>query len=226
MAFGQYGVYEVSFGGGVRKVVSRLIGFGTPGDLTGPTAGGYGAYRADIYNNDGLIFGTDSTIDTLGSLAPDLPAAYYKPFKVPAGVGTPTCVFTKFAVGAIYVATDGDKLYRYDFNNATRETGVSAQTVYFNLPHKIEVSRIEVIFGEPLASGDAMSVQLKTDEDTAVTPTTAIVISYANDGAVRRKSARVTNYMTEGPLSLVVNFTTGAPKIKTINVYGNAVATE
>jgi hypothetical protein len=221
-AFGQYGIYEVSFGGGVRKILSRQIGFGTSTDITD----GFGAYRADIYNQQALLFATDTTIDTLGQLAPDLPAAYFKHFKVPTSVGTPTCVYASFAPGAIYVATDGDKLYRYDFNNATRETSVSAQTIYIPLKEKTEITRIEVIFGEPLVSGDAMSLQLKTDEDTSATPTTAIVVSYANDGAVRRKSARVDHFITDCAISLVVNFTTGSPKIKKINVYGNPIATE
>lgn len=217
-AFGQYGIYEVSFAGGVRKVLSRSIGFGTPADLIA----GYGASRATAYNQEALIFGTDTTIDTFGSLSPDLPVSYLKPLKVPDGVGTPSLVFSLFQVGSVYVATDGDKLYRYDFNGATRETGVSAQTVYFPVPQRIEVDRIDVIFGEPLASGDAISLQLKTDEDTSATPTTALVASYTNDGAIRRKSVRVAKYFTEAPLSLVINFTAGAAKIKRIEIYGNA----
>lgn len=221
-AFGQYGIYEVSFGGGVRKVLSRLIGFGTPADL----ASGYGAHRVDVYNQSALIFGTDTTIDTIGSLAPDIPSAYFKHFKVPASVGTPTCVFSKFAAGSVYVATDGDKLYRYDFNGSTRETGVLAQTIYFPMAHKTEITHVEIIFGEPLASGDSVSVQLKTDEDTAVTPTTAVVASYALYGAIRRKRLPIAQYFTESPLSLVVNFVAGSPKIKTIKLYGRAVSSD
>lgn len=219
-AFGQYGVYEVSFGGGVRKILSRKIGFNTPSDL----ASGFGTYRADVYNQEALIFGTDTTIDTLGKLSPDLPSAYYKPFLVPDSVGTPTCVFSQFAVGSVYVATDGDKLYRYDFNGTTRETGVSAKSIYLPLTTRTEITRIEVVFGEPLASEDAFSIQLKTDEDTAATPTTALSASYSTDGAIRRKSLKLNNFFTDAAISLLPSFVSGAPKIKRINLYGSPVA--
>lgn len=196
-----------------------MTAFGTPTDVTI----GYGTQRASSYNLDTLIWATDSTIDTFGAGDPGLPVAHFKPFKIPTSVGTPSLVFTDFAAGSVYVATDGDKLYRYDFNGSTRETSVSAQTIYFPLNSRVEIDRIDIIFGEPLASGDSMSVQLKTDEDTAATPTTALTATYADDGAIRRKSVRVAQYFTESPLSLVVNFTAGAVKIKKIEVYGNAV---
>lgn len=215
-AFGQYGVYEVSFGGSARKVLSRFIGFGTPSDLVL----GYGSSRAAVYNQDSLIFATDSTVDTFGTMSPGLPVAYMKPFKIPTSVGTPSLVFTDFAVGSVYVATDGDKLYRYDFDGSTRETSVSAQTIYFPLAMKTEINRVDVLFGEPLASGDSMSIQFKTDEDTSATPTTALTATYAADGAIRRKSIRIPAFVTESPLSLVVNFTAGAVKIKRIEIYG------
>ena len=218
-AFGQHGVYEVSFGGGVRKLQVRMTAFGTPTDVTI----GYGTQRASSYNLDTLIWATDTTIDTFGAADPGLPVAHFKPFKIPSSVGTPSLVFTEFAAGSVYVATDGDKLYRYDFNGTTRETSVSAQTIYFPLNSRVSIDRIDVIFGEPLASGDEMSVQLKTDEDTSATPATALVASYAIDGAIRRKSIRVAKYFTEAPLSLVVNFVAGAVKIKKIEIYGEPV---
>lgn len=218
-AFGQYGIYEVSFGGGVTKVLSRLIGFGTPADLTS----GYGSYRADVYNQSALLFGTDTTIDTFGSLAPDLSSSYQKTFKVPAAVGTPTCVFSRFAVGSVYVATDGDKLYRYDYNGATHETSVSAQTVYFPLPTKMEITRVDVVFGEPLVTGDAMSIQFKSDEDTAVEPTTALTATYAADGAIRRKKIRPNGVTVEDQLSVLINFTTGSVKIKRVDIFASPI---
>lgn len=220
-AFGQKGVYEVSFGGGVRKLPPRFTAFGTPTDVTI----GYGTQRATTYNQDSLIWATDSTIDLYGSAEPGFPVGYFKPFKIPTSVGTPSMVFAEFASGSVYVATDGDKLYRYDFNGTTRETGVSAQTIYFPLRTKTRIERIDVVFGEPLISGDAMSLQLKKDEDTAVSPTTALTATYAADGAIRRKSVRLTEFVTESPLSLVLNWTTGEVKIKSIEIYGKPVET-
>lgn len=214
-AFGQYGIYEVSFGGGVKKVLSRLIGFGTTEDLTS----GFGAYRADVYNQDALIFGTDTTIDTFGSLDSSIPPAYYKHFKVPSAVGTPSCVFANFAVGSVYVATDGDKLYRYDFDGATRETGVSFQTVYIPFKEPTQVHRIDVIFGELLASGDAFDIDTKVDEDTSAVDFGSA--TFTSDGAIRRKEMHPDKgVQVNNQLSIVGNFTAGAAKIKRIEIFG------
>ena len=131
IAFGQKGMYEVSFAGGVRKLPPLFTAFGTPTDVTI----GYGSQRATSYNLDTVLFATDTTIDLFGPIETGGRYAHFKPFKVPSAVGTPTLVFSDFAVGSFYVATDGDKLYRYDFNGSTRETSVSAQTIYFPLPY-------------------------------------------------------------------------------------------
>lgn len=220
-AFGQYGIYEVTYDAGPRKLLSRLIGFGTTADLTS----GFGASRAGVYNQSALMFATDTSIDTFGPLSPDLPAAYYKSFKVPSAVGTPSLIDTLFDVGRVYLGVDGGKIYGYDFNATTRETGVSAQTIYFPLRAKTKIERIDIVFGEPLISGDAMSLQLKKDEDTAVSPTTALTATYAADGAIRRKSVRVLDFVSEDQLSIVLNWTTGEVKIKKVEIYGKPAET-
>jgi hypothetical protein len=221
-AFGQKGIYEVSFGGGVRKLPPRFTAFGTPTDVVI----GYGTQRATSYNHDTLIWATDTTIDTYGPPEPGAAPAYFKPFKVPSAVGTPTLVFSDFATGAVYVATDGDKLYKYEFNSSTRETSVSAQTIYFPLLYKTQITKLEVVFGEPLTTGDALTIQLKTDEDSSAIPGTALTISRALHGAIRRKTVTFQNTFAEAPFCVVVTLTAGAPKIKTINVYGHAVPNE
>lgn len=215
-AFGQYGIYEVSFSG-VKKILSRLIGFGTLTDL----ALGYGANRATIYNGQALVFATDTTVDSFGKLSPDLPNAYLKPFKIPSAVGTPTFVSADLDVGRVYVATDGSKLYAYDFNATTRDTGVLAQTVYVPLGAKAKIEEIRVVFGEPLVSGDSLSFQWKSDEDT--TALTAKTISYANDGAVRKGKVSTGDFTADEQLSIIINFVAGSPKIKKIEVWGDFI---
>lgn len=214
-AFGQYGIYEVTLAG-VKKILSRNIGLGTENDLNL----GYGANRAISYNGSALLFATDTTVDTFGKLSPDSPAAYFKHFKIPTGRAT--FVSAALDAGRVYVGTASaaPRLYAFDFNGTTRGTGVSAQTVYFPFPMEYSISHIDVIFGEPLASGDSVSIQLKKDEDTAVTPTTALPATYADDGAIRRKRMKVINFTVEDQLSLVVNFVGGAVKIKRIDVFG------
>lgn len=223
-AFGQYGIYEVSFGG-VRKVLSRLIGFGALTDL----ALGYGANRAIVYNGDALMFATDTTIDTFGKLEPDLKNSYLKPFKIPTSVGTPTFVSADLDTGRVFVATDGgtgtSKLYAYDFNATTRGTGVSAQTVYIPLGDKYQIERVDIVFGEPLITGDSASIQLKADEDGVAVPVTALSASYAVDGAIKRKKERVVGFVAEDQLSLIITFVGGAPKIKKIEVWGEPIIT-
>lgn len=216
-AFGQYGIWEVSFGG-VKKVLSRLIGFGTMTDV----AAGYGANRAIVYNDSALLFATDTTVDTFGKLAPDLNNAYFKHFKIP--LGRPTFVSADLDVGRVYVATTSNRLYSFDFNGATRNTGVLAQTVYIPTGTKVEIEKIKVIFGEPLASGDSMSIQLKADEDTtAIVASTSLTASYAQDGAIRSKPMRVNGFFADEQLSIVANFVAGAVKIKRIEIWGDAV---
>lgn len=215
-AFGQYGVYEVSFGG-VKKILSRLIGFGTLTDL----ALGYGSNRAATYNGQALMFATDTTVDTFGKLEPDMQNAYLKPFKIPASAGTPTFVTADLDIGRVYVATDGNKLYAYDFNATTRSTGVSAQTVYIPMGAKAKIQELRVTFGEPLASGDSVGFQLKSDEDTAVL--TKKSLTYTNDGAIRKGKLSMGDFTVDEQLSLVISFDGGAPKIKKIEVWGDFV---
>lgn len=216
-AFGQYGIYECSFGG-VRKILSRLIGFGTMTDL----AIGYGANRALVYNGSALLFATDTTVDTFGKLSPDLQNAYFKHFKIPAG-GTPSFVSADLDVGRIYVATDNNKLYAYDFNAATRGTGVTAQTVYIPLGGRYTIDRVDVYFGEPLATGDSMTLQLKSDEDTSAQSATSLKsASCMTDGVIRVKPMRIEGFEAE-QLSVIVNFVAGAVKIKRIDVWGSPV---
>ena len=211
-ALGQYGIWEVSFHG-VRKVLSRLVGFGTVADFVT----GYGATRATMYNQEAIVFATDTTIDSFGKLSPDLPTAYYKSFKVPSG--RPSLVDALLDVGRVYVGTNTPKLYAFDFNAATRDTSVSPQTIYFPFKFKTQVHRIDVIFGEPLASGDAFDIDTKIDEDTAAVDFGSA--SFAADGAIRRKQLNPAKPVeVDTQLSLVLNFTGGAPKIKKIEVYG------
>lgn len=209
-AFGQLGIYECSFSG-VKKVLSRNIGFTTDGSLTN----GYGVNRGLVYNNSTLMFATDTTIDTYGKLQPDVPVAYLKNFKIPSGY--PTWINADFDAGRVYVGTTTPKLYAYDFNATTHDSGNTAQTVYFKLPAKYQINRIDLVFGEPLASGDAISAGLYRDEDTAVTDFGAT--TFAVDGAVRRNSL-YKQIICEEQISILVTFTSGAVKLKRLEIFG------
>jgi hypothetical protein len=215
-AFGQYGIYQVTFDGGVKKILSRFIGMGTAADLQI----GYGANRATIYNNDALLMGTDTTLDTFGKLSPDVPTAHLKPFKIPSGGGRPTMLSSSLDAGRVYVGTSASKLYGFDFNGATHDTGNTAQTVYIPLEEAVCIDRIDLIFAEPLASGDAFGASIYTDEDT--TPVDYGSATYTDDGALRRKSLTSASITAtaENQLSLLLTYTTGAVKLKYVEFYG------
>lgn len=212
-AFGQYGIYQVTFAGGAKKILSRLIGFGTN---TTDFGVGYGSNRAMVYG-DALMFGTDTTVDTFGKIEPDVPSAYFKPFKIPSGGGRPSMVSASLDAGRVFVGTTASKLYAFDFNAATHDSGNTAQTVYFSLPSKTQVNRIDLVFGEPLVSGDAVSAGIFSDEDTAVKDFGSA--TFAANGAIRRKSL-VKQIIVEDQISIQITFTSGAVKIKAIEVYG------
>lgn len=211
-AQGQQGIYECTFGG-VKRVLSRFTG-GSPGgsnNFIGP--GLAGAYLG------GFLFSGASPsafIGSLGKLADDVPSSFLQPIPLLA-----TYIETNFGRNVITVATNTPKLYEFAFvDGGTGQTGVTAQTVYFNIPSRTTVNRIDVIFGEPLVSGDSMSMSIYKDEDTAATSFGSA--TFTADGATRRK-VMTKAVVVEGQLSLLITFTAGLPKIRSIEVYGKAM---
>lgn len=228
IAQGQRGLYEISFNG-VRKILSRFTGRSSTSstDLEGPSIAG-------VYGTSGYVFahggnsGLFDNISTIGKMNEDSPNARMTPIISPDSNKSFTFIETQFEFHKIYAATNTPKLYSFNFGDAgTASTSVSAQTVYIPLGEKYEIDRVDVIFGAPLKEGDSMSIQLKTDEDTPayeVTPT-ELVATYSSDGAIRRKQMRVNKFIADEQLSIVINFVSGAVKIKRIKVYGKPIVT-
>lgn len=223
-AFGITGIWQVTFNG-VKKVFSH------PPEIY--TAIGYNTHHygksAASYFSDALIWGAASgsnkVIKSLGKLDSAFGASYLHPFKSTANQNI-TLVDGQLLKGWVYVADDTPQLKAYPLSTTNSpQTSITAQTIYFPLLTKMKITRLDVIFGEPLVSGDSVTFQVKTDEDTNATPTTALSASYASDGAIRTKAIRVTGVTAEDQLSLVVNFTAGAAKIKKIKLYGTEVPT-
>lgn len=221
IAQGYYGIYECSFDGGVKKILSRLTAGPTGSTRTA------GPHCAGIYNSSGYMFahgdgglGNNPCVAHLGKIADDTPNAYVEPISTDTSK-TVTFIETQFQAGRIYVATTTPKFYAYKFSGITAQTSVSAQTVYLPVPLKWKITRIDAIFGEPLASGDAFDIDTKTDEDTAAVDFGAA--SFATDGATRRKKMPAPSgkqVICERQFSLVLNFTGGIPKLKAIELYG------
>lgn len=220
-AFGATGIWQVSFGG-IKKVYSRSPGIYSTNAYSQIT---YGKACATYFTNAlvwGGASGSNKVIKSFGQLDIALPAATVYPFLSTASKNI-TYVDGQMLKGYVLVGDDTPQLKAYPFSTANiPQTGLLAQTVYIPLGSKYQIERIDVIFGEPLVSGDAMSIQLKTDEDTAAS--TAMVGSFAQDGAIRRKKMYPDGFVADEQLSIVVNFTTGIPKIKRIDVWGTPMS--
>ncbi len=219
-AFGMTGIWEVTFAG-VKKVVSHPTGIYT---TTGYSTLLYGQAAATFFSDAiawGGTSGADYAIKALGSIDAAAPSSYLHPFKSTASKNI-TLVDGQILKGWVYVGDDTPLLKAYPFSTANSpQAGNSAQTIYFDLQEKHKIERVDVVFGEPLVSGDAFSVQLKTDEDASASPVTALTATFAADGAIRRKKIRVTDFTADQMLSLILNYTTGAVKMKRIDIYGS-----
>ena len=110
--------------------------------------------------------GSNGTVNLYGSTLAGVPVAYHQPFSG-AGTGSTTLIADDTRFMRLVVGTDEPALYRYIL---TAGGGVmSAETVYIPLLERYDVKRIEVVFGEPLATGDSLDIQIQTDEDTTAT---------------------------------------------------------
>lgn len=163
--------------------------------------------------------GATGTLAMYGNLLPDVPTAYHEPYSG-AGTGSPTLILSDARYERIIVGTDEPKLYRYNIT-AGGATGV-AETVYIALRERYDLNRIEVIFGEPLASGDSLNIDVQTDEDNAATDWGTY--SFAKHGAKKRVDLYKQKTGVDN-LKIFLNFTAGNVKIKQINIYGDKLTT-
>ena len=148
-----------------------------------------------------------------GKLLPELPTAYHEPYS--GGAGAVTLILADARYNRMIVGTSTPKLYRYDLT-AGGATG-TAETVYIALREQYDLNRIEVVLGEPLASGDELNIDVQTDNDTASTDWGTI--SYALHGAKKRIALEKKKDNVDN-LKLIFNFNGGNVKIKQVNIYG------
>ena len=231
---GTKGIYQVSFAGGVKKLLSRRTGlqYSSTSRFQGPQLSG-------TINQLGYVFGAwlGNEIDaqppicvaTLGSISDGTPSAYQTPILVTGNSSLDIgFIDSEFEPNKIYVGltnastpTSNGKLYVYNFGQVTpHATGVTAQTIYIPLPSRYKIHRIDVIFGVPLASGDDFSMSTRLSESDSIIQFGAN-ITYAALGAVRRKSLYAAKpIIVDEQVSFLFNFNAGIPMIKSIEVYG------
>lgn len=223
-ALGQYGVYELSFNAIPRKIVSR--NFALEGILN--FGAGIATNRMALYNQNAVMFGAQGSIFSIGKLSEDLPNALLTPYlgENSLGLGGISLIESQFEPGILYVGGANDKLIKVNLaSGATRQaaTNCRAQTVYIPLKTQYNITAVELVFGEPLVSGDSITLALQSDSDT--TETTWNTWAFSTDGAVRRKrkSGALGVKMTTDVLRINMQFTGGAVKLKKIEVYGDPI---
>jgi len=162
-----------------------------------------------------LLWGSGSgTVNLYGSTMQGVPTAYHQPFT--GGTGSTSLIIDNTRFNEIVVGTDSSKLYRYTISLGG---GIqSAETIYIPLNTRYDINRIEFTFGEPLASGDTLNVDLQTDEDNVATDYGTL--AFSSSGAVRRKSIYAKKNNVDN-LKIILNFNGGNVKIKQITVFGD-----
>jgi hypothetical protein len=121
--------------------------------------------------------GSNGTVNLYGSTLAGVPVAYHQPFSG-AGTGSTTLIADDTRFMRVLVGTDEPKLYRYVLTSGGA-TSLSAETIYIPLNERYDIKEIEFIFGEPLATGDSLNVDVQTDEDNVATDYGTI--SYASN---------------------------------------------
>lgn len=215
------GVYQVTFAGGVKKILSRYTGLSSTGSnrQIGPAL-------MSVLNQSAVAFGAafpnEIAVATIGALADDAPSAFHKPILITTNLLiNPSFVEAELDSGIVIVGTDQPKLLSFAFGSPTgAETSVSAQTVYLALPTRYQIQRIDIILAAPLIAGDEFNIETKLSEtDSAVQ--FGRDVAYATENNKRHIQITTTKpVQVDNQVSLIVNFEGGAVKIKTIQVYG------
>lgn len=160
----------------------------------------------------------NADVAAYGSPLPGMQPRFFKPFKAMNGGASSSPSFIMSVGKFITYVADGDKFGELS-NTSGGQTGLSAETIYIPLGGKYDIKKIEVILGEPLASGDSLNIDLQSDEDTSATDWGTM--SYALHGAIRSKM--LPGAFKAENLKLIFNFNGGNVKIKKVVLYGDAV---
>lgn len=195
-------------------------------NVSGPGSGSgsqlVASATATLFN--GILFrstvGASTVLAYYGSISAGVSPSFFTPTKL-VGVTDLVLKFsnTQFLVGD---AINNDLYVCIPVNLDTSvSTTFTAETKYIDLKGRWDIKRIDLLFAEPLSSGDAVNIDVQKDEDTsAVDWGTA---SFTLNGAKQRVSLR--NGAGAGNnaeyLKLILNITGGNPRIVGISVWGD-----
>lgn len=207
------GLYAFNFNTAPIKVLSlpssdNTIGFGH--------AVGYPGMIDRL--NDAVVWSSHTALHAFGKIHPNGPRAHFKPWA--GSDDSHTFVNCNAQVGKIFAGTYSGKLYSWDLTTGGG-IGFTAETIFLPLGDTYRIDRVDLTFGEPLASGDSLNLDLQSDADTSVTDYGTA--SFAVDGAIRYKKFFASTPITSDQIKLKLNFDAGNVKIKRIDIYGEPV---
>jgi hypothetical protein len=202
IAFGGRGMWYFDFNTKPQKILPVL----------GPR---YGFPNAvDIVDNGIFFGGGEDSVGFYGKMIPNSSNAYFRPifnFENDA-----VFIDSKSTVNTVYFATVDPALYHWNMAGSGGTTTTYPETVYIDLNDEVYLTRMDILLGEPLATGDRFTLQTQSDEDTVATDYGSF--EYDIHGAV--KKIRLNKEIRANQLKLLFNFQTGNVKIKSIKGYG------
>jgi hypothetical protein len=190
-------------------------------------------YRAADRYNDAIIWGgIENYISAYGSLVPEAPAAYFQPFQRTGGNSNKFYTFVKASgrFNRLYASSNGNSTfvyYKFDDKGSTTETSAfRPETVYLDLGGTAKIEQINITLAEPLASTDTFTLSAQTDDDASVVPWGTISFSTTptlEQGYKKRYELFKDGGLTTDQIKLLLDFSAGNVKIKSIDIYGTPV---
>lgn len=211
-ALASNGLWEFTFSSEPKRVL-WLSSSDAP--VLSTTVGSH--YCMDTYG-DGVIWADAAgALQFYGSPMPGHPKIYYQPFT--GASGNIRMVSANANTDYIFIGTDGPKYYA-QATTTGGTTGISPESIYFELGAKYKIRRIDVVTSKKLVSGDILNITVANGQgETLQDWGSSNAFSYANFGDVF--TMKVFGEFEAENLIIKPNFVAGNIKIRSITVYGD-----
>ena len=187
-------------------------------------------YRTDIANAEqnghivalwkgGMIWAGEQEINYHGAETSLLEPVVHQPWYL-AGITKITSLFAKLTELKLYVAGNTNQLYKIATTNDAL-TSVIATTPFIDLGRYWKLHYLKVVT-EPLASGDSLTLSL-ISANGGTEMLDATTFTYSADGAKTTKNFSISGRIVN-QFQLAATFTAGDVKIKSIEIYGEAMS--
>lgn len=211
-----HGVFAFNFSTPPQQVLPYFSTLADTPEYTVPTQ-----FAVDVLG-EALLFGGANVVSTFGKLTPAMPTAFFQPYAFGGGtLDVATLVIASAKTNNLFIGTLNGKFYRVNLSAAGLGTGQTAETIYIDLKRWWQVGRVVVGFDGQLQLDDILVVDLKPDDLSPNFQAGQAV--FANNGAIRVKEMYCT--VEAKKLKLVLFFNAGAPRIRSIEVWGDTIET-